>query len=52
MKKGFKMSMIRKDGNKDYYGEFSSKDSAEEMARDFMMMDSNYIDYKVWYFEK
>jgi hypothetical protein len=49
---GYKMSMITKSGHRDYYGEFRTKEEAIEMANDFMLLDSNYVDYEVWYFEK
>ena len=49
---GYKMSMIKNDGKKDYYGEFRTKEEAIEMANIFMSIDSRYVDYKVWYFEK
>lgn len=52
MKSGYKMSMIRKNGKADYYGEFETKEFALEMAEDFKKLDSDYVDYKVWYFEK
>lgn len=52
MLKGYKMSMIKKDGTKDYFGEFETKEFALEMAEDFKKLDSNYVDCEVWYFEK
>lgn len=52
MRSGYKMSMIKKNGKKDFYGEFETKELAIKMAEDFKMFDSDYVDCKVWYFEK
>ena len=52
MKSGYKMSMIRKNGTTDYFGEFETKEFALEMAEDFKALDSDYVDCKIWYFEK
>lgn len=49
---GYKMSMITKSGHRDYYGEFRTKEEAIEMANNFIVLNSNYVDYEVWYFEK
>lgn len=49
--KHFKMSMIRSNGKKDYYGLFNSKEAAEDMAKDFMMLDSDYVSYEITYTE-
>ena len=52
MRSGYKMSMIKKNKKKDFYGEFETKELAIKMAEDFKMIDSDYVDYEVWYFEK
>ena len=52
MKKGYKMSMIRANGKTDYFGEFETKELAMEMVEDFKKLDSDYVDGKIWYFEK
>ena len=49
--KHYKMSMIKKNGCKDYYGLFSSKEEAESIAKDFMELDSNYVDFVIIYTE-
>ena len=51
MKEKYKMSMIKKNGKKDYFGIFNSKEEAIEMAKDFMMLDSDYVDYELKYTE-
>ena len=49
--KHYKMSMIKKNGCKDYYGLFDSKEEAESIAKDFMELDSNYVDFVISYTE-
>lgn len=47
----YKMSMVKKNGEKDYYGIFNSKEEAVNMAEEFMSFDKNYVDYVIWYTE-
>ena len=49
--KHYKMSIIKKYVFKDYYWLFDSKEEAESFAKDFMELDSNYVDFVISYTE-